>query len=78
MGPRMVGPRGPMGPGMGPMGPGMQGYGPPGMRGPPGPGPPTPLGPGQAPMSMAGPGTPHRPHWSHGSSVSTGAAADAS
>ncbi|XP_043231558.1 single-stranded DNA-binding protein 3-like [Amphibalanus amphitrite] len=72
MGPRMVGPRGPMGPGMGPMGPGMQ-YGPPGMRGPP----PNTLGPGpgQLPaMSMAGPGGgPHRPpHWPHGSSVPPG------
>ncbi|XP_037090538.1 single-stranded DNA-binding protein 3-like isoform X2 [Pollicipes pollicipes] len=70
MGPRMVGPRGPMGPGMGPMGPGMQAYGPPGMRGPP----PNALGPGpgQVPMSMAGPGAPHRPHWPHGSSVPPG------
>ncbi|XP_037089611.1 single-stranded DNA-binding protein 3-like [Pollicipes pollicipes] len=45
MGPRMVGPRGPMGPGMGPMGPGMQAYGPPGMRGPP----PNALGAGPRP-----------------------------
>lgn len=69
MAPRMMGPRGPMGPGLGPIVPGgVQGFGPPGMRGPH----PGPMGPGgPVPMSMAGSGVP-RPHWPPNASAAGG------